>query len=91
MLVGNVVIVFPASGRNHSPWLAGKVRRHGWRSCGGGLSVGEENAGVDVVEGAEAEGEGDVEGDGDEAADDAELLVSSSEDDNPSGGIILTF
>ncbi len=63
-------------------------------SCGGGLSVGEENTGVDVVEGAEAEGKGDagdVGGDGDEAADDAELLVSSSEDDNPSSGIILTF
>jgi hypothetical protein len=25
VLVGNVVIVFPASGTYHSPWLAGKV------------------------------------------------------------------
>jgi hypothetical protein len=32
VMIGNVVIVFPASGTNHSPWLAGKVRRHGWRS-----------------------------------------------------------
>lgn len=67
--------------------------------AGGGLSVGggsEEDAGIDVlvVEGAEAEGEGDagdVGDDGDEEADDAELLVSSSEDDNPSSCIILTF
>ncbi len=50
--------------------------------------------GIDVVEGAEAEGEGDagdVGDDGDEVADDAELLVSSSEGDNPSSCIILTF
>jgi hypothetical protein len=73
-----------------------QITLHGWlavwvEGCGGGLSVGEENTGVDVVEGAEAEGEGDagdVGGDGDEAADDAELLASSSEDDNPSTGKI---
>ncbi len=70
-----------------------QITLHGWLGkygdkgggAGGGLSVGEENAGDNVVEGADPEGEGD------EAADDAELLVSSSEDDNPSSGIILTF
>ena len=71
-----------------------QITLHGWLGkygdmgggAGGGLSVGggsEEDAGIDVVEGAEAEGEGD--------AEDAELLVSSSEDDNPSSCIILTF
>jgi hypothetical protein len=84
------------------------ITLHGWlgkygdmgRGAGGGLSVGgesEEDAGIDVVEGAEAEGEvdsgdaGDVGDDGDEVAEDAELLVSSSEDDNPSSCTILTF
>jgi hypothetical protein len=82
-----------------------QITLHGWLGkygdmgggAGGGLSVGggsEEDAGIDVVEGPEAEGEGDagdVGDDGDEEADDAELLVSSSEDENPSSCIILTF
>ncbi len=34
---------------------------------------------------------GDVGDDGDEVADDAELLVSSNEEDNPSSCIIFTF
>ena len=79
-----------------------QITLHGWLGkygdmgggAGGGLSVGEEDAGIDVVEGPEAEGEedaGDVGDDGDEEADDAGLLVSSSEDDNPSSCIILTF
>ncbi len=82
-----------------------QITLHGWLGkyddvgggAGGGLSVGggrEEDAGIDVVEGAEAEGggdAGDVGDDGNEEADDAELLVSSSEDENPSSCIILTF
>ncbi len=81
-----------------------QITLHGWLEkygdmgggAGGGLSVGggyEEDASIDVVEGAEAEGEGDagdVGDDGDKVADDAEL-VSSNEDDNPSSCIILTF
>ncbi len=84
-----------------------QITLHGWLGkygdmgggAGGGLSVGggsEEDAGINVIEGLydEAEGEGDagdVGDDGDEEADDAELMVSSSEDDNPSSCIILTF
>jgi hypothetical protein len=52
------VIILPAGGINHSPWLRGKVRRHGWRSWWGPEGVGdgsEEDVDVDVVEGAEAE------------------------------------
>jgi hypothetical protein len=76
-----------------------QITLHGWLGkygdmgggAGGGLSVG---VGSDVVEGAEAEGEGDagyVGDDGDEEADASELLVSSSKDDNPSSCIILIF
>ncbi len=82
-----------------------QITLHGWLGkygdmgggAGGGLSVGggsEEYAGIDVVEESEAEGEGDagdVGDDGEEVAGDAELLVSSSEDDNPSSCIIMTF
>ncbi len=82
-----------------------QITLHGWLGkyddmgggAGGGLSVGcgsEEDACIDVVERPEAEGEGDagdVGDDGDEEADGAELLVSSSKDDNPSSCIMLTF